>query len=451
MKGFFGERLSPSLVKLLTVALVVRLVVSPFTGHWFDLTCWFHSTKLTVEGVDIYQSPIWERTGSFGYPPAWIYVEIPFYLLWVLFFPTDVPLQPNHPLPPFPRSYSLVLLMKLPLIASDLLVGYLLYAIVFEYLRNHRAALVAASLWLLNPLVIMVSCVWGAFDSIPAGLTLAAAYALVKKRIDASAVLMGLAIAFKTCPIFLLIPISLVLARRSLRAAARYVLVSAVVAAAVSLPHMLWDFSSFARAMYISTMGRKEPLGASSLLLANHVLWFFGLSADVASIGYYAMPLAMVAAAFFSAFGEESFDKAVFRGCVATLFAFYLTSPAVHPQFFVWSVPFLIVDNRVWDRKIWYLAAVSAAGVGLMLYDLNSLFMPVICYKEVSDFFIKYWIPFKNDVVERRVSASLAALCLPFYLAYIGGEARLVKAPRIRELLPLLRGGGVVEEPLAQG
>jgi Gpi18-like mannosyltransferase len=71
-------------------------------------------------------------------------------------------------------------LVKLPFILSDIGIGYLIYKIVTEF--KHEYAIIAASFFLFNPVLIYNSAIWGQTDSLINLLALSGFYLIFKKH-----------------------------------------------------------------------------------------------------------------------------------------------------------------------------------------------------------------------------------------------------------------------------
>jgi hypothetical protein len=169
-------------------ALVVRLVLAPFFGHSWDLFIWVKSGELFYRGVNVYEvrSLTDFPWGFYTYPPGWLY-----WLGTAYAFSTQL------------NNFNLyVLVIKLPIIAADFAVAALLTK-VMGIAGAGRLGLKAEALWLLNPLVIGISAVWGMFDSIAVALTLAALLQAMRRRWIAAGTLLGLGGVVKIYPLLL--------------------------------------------------------------------------------------------------------------------------------------------------------------------------------------------------------------------------------------------------------
>jgi dolichyl-phosphate-mannose-protein mannosyltransferase len=87
------------------------------------------------------------------------------------------------------------LMVKLPGIIADLVIGYFIYKFLKE--RNDKRAVFIASVWLFNPIVWYNSAVWGQTDSIVNLLGFLSTIFLIRKDLVKSLVFLTLSVLFK--------------------------------------------------------------------------------------------------------------------------------------------------------------------------------------------------------------------------------------------------------------
>ncbi|MEM3072673.1 MAG: hypothetical protein QW172_04370 [Candidatus Bathyarchaeia archaeon] len=97
-----------------------------------------------------------------------------------------------------PSSAALIFLWKLPVLASSLLVGWLIHA------RFKERASLPLFAWLLNPLVILNGEMAGNYDMIVAALVFMSVLFLNEKRYSVAAGLYAVSVALKLYPLILL-------------------------------------------------------------------------------------------------------------------------------------------------------------------------------------------------------------------------------------------------------
>jgi Gpi18-like mannosyltransferase len=179
----------------LLASVLIQLTVGTFLGHAYDDRLSMATGYLVASGQDpytaqnlttVFNNPAFQAMTSIGYPPPWPLI------LGIIY-------QISYPLTHNLLVYNLAI--KLPIIAANLCLAYL----VRNILKNQGASpAIAEKAWifvLFSPFLIYFTSAWGQFDSLVALLTLLSLLLLSKQRIVASAVILGVAIAFKPTPV----------------------------------------------------------------------------------------------------------------------------------------------------------------------------------------------------------------------------------------------------------
>jgi len=311
--------------RVMAFGLLARLVLSPLTGHPWDLKVWLDVGKRVMEGDVLLYSlngrPEW-MWGYYAYPPGW--------MGWcglVYLFNFNIHL------------YAWIL--KLPIILSDLATGYLIHITMKKLGRSEAESTLGAALYILNPVSIFISSVWGMFDAIPAMLTMMALNLFVDKKELRSGILLGLGVLFKLYPLFL-ISAFLHRARRCGTPPSKLVgFLSATTAAplAASIPFILRDFKGYANALLSHT----APSGYMSLWFPiSHLLYPLK---EVGGVLFLTMFVALNALIFQRINHSEYGGKeSIYLASLLLMLCFFITSPKVNPQYAVWFLPLLIVD-----------------------------------------------------------------------------------------------------------
>jgi hypothetical protein len=149
---------------LLILGLLAREVFSFWTGHPFDFELWVRLGYAMVCGGDPYRplAPVSglsfanvyssQDSATIAYLPFW-----PLFtgLLYIVYSAVG-----------FGNRFAYYFLLKQPVIAGDTILAYLLYSYISSRTPGHRASLWAVRSWVLSPFTIIISSVWGMFDSI---------------------------------------------------------------------------------------------------------------------------------------------------------------------------------------------------------------------------------------------------------------------------------------------
>jgi Gpi18-like mannosyltransferase len=197
---------------VLLVGLLLRLTIAyvllPGSGFKSDIatfTAW--AVQLANHGPGTFYA-----TASFAdYPPGYLYI------LWLIG-------ALGQFLAPFANgdaASATTALVKLPAIFADVAVGYLLFRVLRGWLQPRRdasrLALIAAAIYLFNPVTWYDSAIWGQTDAVGALVTLLTVAALVRGNSEGSSVLAVLAALIKPQFGILLLPVvGIVLVRRHL-------------------------------------------------------------------------------------------------------------------------------------------------------------------------------------------------------------------------------------------
>ena len=177
---------------LLFVGLLLRLVLAyvllPNSGFESDtatFTAWAAQLAKTGPGS------FYATAGFADYPPGYMYV------LWLVG-------SLGHILAPLAHNdvnSAIAALIKIPPILCDVAIGFVVYRIVKAW-RSDRAdatrlALIAAAIYLFNPVTWYDSAIWGQTDSVGALVLLLSVWALIRGNSEGASVLAVLAVVIK--------------------------------------------------------------------------------------------------------------------------------------------------------------------------------------------------------------------------------------------------------------
>lgn len=279
------EALSHPLPKWILVGLAARLLIAPFLGHYYDDSAFMVVGAAVAHGLSPYGIyKVWDYFPNInyllygnlqgysygvGYPPFWG-------LLLGGLYSVSYPLTHNF--------YVYNLALKLPIIAGDLAFALLLQKVVLRVTGDAATGRKAATIWFLNPFVIVVGVVWGQFDVLPLTFILASLYLLYIGRWQWSAIALALSNEFK--PIGLvLVPILFVYAWRvkSLRRAFYFSFLTLGVFLGITYSILLglgWPLTNFTASQTYQVSG---ALGGGTLYLPYVAYYFFVHGVDPTS------------------------------------------------------------------------------------------------------------------------------------------------------------------------
>ncbi len=187
IRNIFKEK---KIILLLGSGFAVRLLLATIPGFKIDVDAWFAwALRLNELGFGGFYS---EQTWT-NYTPGFLYILYLFGLLKNLFQITD---------PAF------FVILKLPSIIAEVLLGFLIYSIVSKR-ASRKLALLASSFILFNPALIFNSAIWGQIDGFLSLFLVSSIFFLNKDKFVLSSIFFGLAFLIKPqaialAPVFIL-------------------------------------------------------------------------------------------------------------------------------------------------------------------------------------------------------------------------------------------------------
>ena len=379
------------------IGLAIRLGLAPWTEQRFDMYIW----RLTGAYIYVYHlNPFWPWTGApsiyppilnFSYPPFWLLIIIAFYPIWLLnsgfAFPQNVNqlwqvgVQTGNVFESY-RSFmptSLPLLdftLKLPIIVCDIITAFALYRAVAGHRNAERAV---TWLWLFNPYVILISAVWGQFDSIPTMFSLLAILFSIKGKPKLSGFLLALGSVAKVFPVTYL-PLVCLYHWKKHRAEATRLSLAFLATCAAFLP-VYFVLGNGIPSIYLSLaswpspdwFGRNAIVGLTWLRLVDTSSWtgnfplFLTLLTPlyiIILIGFWKMK-----------FGAQ----ALLVSIVEVTLALYLSYTVVNEQYVLWFLPFAIIALP--KERVLRLGAITMSSIAFayafLHYDIFYFLSPI--------------------------------------------------------------------------
>jgi hypothetical protein len=369
---------------------VLRVVIAPFTSVSFDVVQWVVVVRHAMVGTGMYVQP------GFSYPPVWGYLlEVDGVAARALQISpgsvgvtttawTNLGLQTGR-FGAIVTQPLVTLVLKLPLIASDVVVAWIVWHLALRLGSTDRAARLAAAAWFLCPIVIWASAVHGAFDTLVALAIAAAVLARLQGRFVWAGAAVSLGLLTKVTPVFM---IPLILASclwpiAGERLVGRWRAVAATAAGAVGaavilvVPVLASGQGSAAyvdltaRAAVQPSIGALSLFGFSSLHSASWVAswastqhsWFLP-AIEFADVG-----VALVVAGVWWRWRPRGADTFVILAAML-LMAVVLIGPIGQPQYLVWFAPLLAALAA---RFRGFTVALGVLGTAGVLFELSLL------------------------------------------------------------------------------
>ena len=327
---------------LIVIGIILRLILSFSTFHP-DIRAFQLGGQIVAEGhiADLYdylstlpKNSAIIRTFStdlFIYPPSIYLVHGLFNYIFSnligMTFINQFLIEDSTILGNILFNFHLILL-KFPYLIFDLIAGIYLVKIF----NDPKQRFFIAVLWIFNPVNLYVTYAMGQFDLIPTTLTIISLYYALRKRLFLAAFLLGIGIAFKIYPLFLLIPL-IYLGRNAIAKVGIFML--------GILPY------------FISTLPYSLSIGyRSSALVAGQTLKSFYAQIPISGgESLILFPVVLVFLYLVLYYQKIHVEKLWISNFIILLIFFIFTHS--HPQWFLWLTPFIIIDLVAFKFRHW--------------------------------------------------------------------------------------------------
>jgi hypothetical protein len=176
---------------LLGLSIGLQVTLGILFGHVYDQRINMATGYLVGTGQNpyvpqvltgVFHNSFFQGMTSIGYPPPWLL------MLGLIYRSVYVAI---------PNLYIYNLAIKIPIIAANISLAYLVAAILKDLQAEHAIARQAWLFILFNPLILYTTAAWGQFDSIVALLVLICLVLLDAGKPDLSAIMLALSLSFK--------------------------------------------------------------------------------------------------------------------------------------------------------------------------------------------------------------------------------------------------------------
>ena len=168
------SRLPPTVWKVLLAGLIIREAFSFWTGHLYDFEAWVRTGFLVAQGQNPYVTPgspvpgvsfafLTQNLVTEAYLPFWPVLLGELYRLWMVVGGGN--------------RFVLYFLLKQPGICADVATAFLLYRLAGRWTGAEAPALALLAFWSFFPYAIIITAIWGQFDSIVVAIMLGLLYA----------------------------------------------------------------------------------------------------------------------------------------------------------------------------------------------------------------------------------------------------------------------------------
>jgi hypothetical protein len=213
------KKVSKPDIFLLVSSLIFQIVLALYLGHAYDMRILMSTGYLVGTGQNpyiaqnlsaVFHNNTFQGITSFGYPPPWSLVLGLIYLCTYRIIPNFL-------------FYNLAI--KLPVIAANIGLAYLIVYILNKMNAQEEGSRGAWIFMLFNPFLLLTSSAWGQFDSVVAIFSLLSLLLLWERRMTSSAILVALAISVKPTALPLILVIFVFLTGISLQSILHYLAV----------------------------------------------------------------------------------------------------------------------------------------------------------------------------------------------------------------------------------
>jgi hypothetical protein len=176
---------------LLFLSIACQLILGLLFGHIYDMRIFMATGYLVGTGQNpyvpqdlsaVFHNNTFQGITTFGYPPPWSLVLGLIYLCTYQIVPSFL-------------FYNLAI--KLPIIAANICLAYLVVYILNKFGVQEKISRRAWIFLLFNPFLLCASSAWGQFDSVVALLSLLSLFLLWQGKLIIPAILLGLAVSLK--------------------------------------------------------------------------------------------------------------------------------------------------------------------------------------------------------------------------------------------------------------
>lgn len=343
-------------LRLIILAIIIRLLLMPFLYHPDLKTQYFHANFLGRGNLNIYQF-LRQNISTLPYKDTFNYPPLTYYLQGSWAMMVSPLLGDNYQKWLFDwgetgftsrEIFTQLFVLKIPYLILDIIVGLTIWKI----LPIKRAQL-GLIIWLFNPLSLYIIYGLSNFDILPVALSFLGYYFFVKQKYSRSAVFWGLSISTKLYPLLFVPFLVLVMYRMTnIKTIVKFMLTIAVV----FLGFVIWQLPDF---LSISNSG------LVGLILEDVIVLPGNIHMPVFAIGYL-----LVLGAFFAL---KLNGETVILGILAVCFLIFGLSH-YHAQWFLWGLPFLTLAITRHLRLIWLLLPIGLAFlVNLLSFHDNYL------------------------------------------------------------------------------
>ena len=327
------------------LGLLVRECFSFWTGHPSDFELWVrlgyemshggnpYGILPPVPGLSFADVFGYHNTATIAYLPFWPLVTGAIYLLYSA--------------SGWDNRFFYYFLLKQPIILGDVALAYLIFSYVCSK-GSPRVALWALSFWLFCPLTVIISGIWGMFDSIAISFVF---LAMQSNRRLVGILWEGLAVFAKSVPIIYVAPLTMKRAKDAWAPLLTMAFVSLV--SILTFVTMRWPLAIVTTSI-VSTVGK----GGWSMSVWGlfFFLTFLGVIPNLGpqiyeALGILWIPLVLVFTWIAIRREGTGVDHNLIQSILICTLAFLIFKALIVEQYALYLLAFAIVDVALWHPK----------------------------------------------------------------------------------------------------
>ena len=320
------------------IGIAARLALIPILQYGYDMDYWAVIIRNLESGQGLY------AVEGYYYTPVWGYFLSFLSMIQSLFLHIDIMgLR-------VPETFALESLywgitsnvtavafntfIKTPLVIIDILVGYLIYWLIKDRTQDMKKATIGFALWILCPLVIVVTSAAGMFDSLSVLFALLCIIMLRKDKLFLAGVLFTFAVLTKFFPVYLLFILMayVIVVHRSDGKMVRSLLTAGAGTLAAFLVLML--------PMILNGEFTDSFDFLTSRAVGNNTEMYFGFNMNI-MVNVFCFAAALLAGYLLSQKSKEKVDDYFFIYALPLVLIPFMI-PGL-PQYLVLTMPFLIM------------------------------------------------------------------------------------------------------------
>ena len=373
---------------ILFLSITIQLILGLLFGHIYDMRIFMATGYLVGTGQNpyipkdlsvVFHSSTFQGITTFGYPPPWSLVLGLIYLCTYKIVPSFL-------------FYNLAI--KLPIIAANICLAYLVVYILNEFGVQEKISRKAWIFLLFNPFLLCTSSAWGQFDTVVALLSLLSLFLLWKGRLIIPAILLALGVSLKPTALPL-IPVTFVyLAGISLQRTLKYfaVFIPSMILFCVA-PFILFKWNPSLILQHWNfhfTVGG----GLSFMTFLEYTKWTYQLPGQWWFLGWLWIP-ALGFATYAMKPGIKRFDD-LLKKSVALILVFYLCRTWLSEPNINLILPLVLILTSINELDGLSLVAIWFLPLIFSVFNMSvaQLFFPSM--PGLMDMFIKFAGEFPN-------------------------------------------------------